>query len=230
MKLNQIRAVSFDLDGTLIDSGPDLSLAINLMLEELNRDTFDTVLIHQWVGNGVPMLVKRALSGSEHVAQDLSDALYEDAKSRFERLYAENLCVNTKPYEGVVDTLQWLHEQNLPLAVVTNKPFAFTSPLLDQLGLSHYFDVILGGDSLEKRKPDPFPLQYVLDKRDLKPAQMLMVGDSRNDILAAKAAGCPSVGVTYGYNYGIPIQESDPDWAIDQFSLLQNILTNPSSM
>ncbi|MFM2476046.1 phosphoglycolate phosphatase [Celerinatantimonas sp. MCCC 1A17872] len=218
-----LKAIAFDFDGTLIDSGPDLALAINLMLKELGRDTFVSTVVQGWVGNGVEVLVKRALSGQENIAPDLDDALYQDARARFDRLYGENLCVNTKPYPGVAQTLERLHDKQIPMAVVTNKPYPFTKALLVELGFDSYFDIVLGGESLPKRKPDPYPLQYVLEKRALEPSQMLMVGDSRNDILAAKAAGCPSFALTYGYNYGVPIAESDPDWVSDSIRDIEKL-------
>ncbi|CAG9298233.1 phosphoglycolate phosphatase [Celerinatantimonas diazotrophica] len=218
-----LKAVAFDLDGTLIDSGPDLALAINLMLEELSRNSFDSAVVQGWVGNGVEVLIKRALSGQQTIDPNLDDALYRDARARFDRLYAENLCINTKPYPGVSETLEALQAKQIPMAVVTNKPYPFTQALLVELGFDRYFDIVLGGESLPKRKPDPDPLQYVLEKRALEPSQMLMVGDSRNDILAAKAAGCPSYAVTYGYNYGVPIAQSHPDWVSDSICDLEKL-------
>ncbi|MFM2480989.1 phosphoglycolate phosphatase [Celerinatantimonas sp. YJH-8] len=223
MNTETLKAVAFDLDGTLVDSAPDLASSINLMLKELDRMIYPIELIKSWVGNGVEVLVKRALSGSEQIASNLDETLYQDARARFDRLYAENLCVETRPYPGVIEALQWLSEQRIPMAVITNKPYAFTVQLLEQLNMSHFFEIMLGGDSLDKRKPDPYPLQYALDKLHLRPRQMLMVGDSRNDILAAKAAGCPSLGMTYGYNYGIPITESEPDWSADRLTIIQTL-------
>lgn len=218
-----LKAIAFDFDGTLIDSAPDLALAINLMLGELRRDTFDSAVVQGWVGNGVEVLIKRALSGQETIEPNLDEGLYRDARARFDRLYAEHLCINTRPYPGVVETLENLWAKQIPMAVVTNKPYPFTKALLIELGFERYFDIVLGGESLPKRKPDPYPLQYVLDKRALAPLQMLMVGDSRNDILAAKAAGCPSYAVTYGYNYGIPIAESEPDWVSDSICDIEKL-------
>lgn len=213
MTKRSLSAIAFDFDGTLINSGPDLAAAINLMLQAIGRATFSTEHVLGWIGNGVELLVKRALSGREVVDPNLDERLYREARAHFDQFYSDNLCVNTYIYPGVIDALAKLHDNNIPMAVITNKPYEYTIRLLDALKLDRYFDIVLGGDSLAQRKPDPAPLHYILDKRDIDATQMVMVGDSRNDILAAKAAGCPSFAVTYGYNYGEPIEQTQPDWS-----------------
>lgn len=219
---DSLTAIAFDLDGTLVDSAPDLALSINLMLSELGRQTHAEDVICGWVGNGAEVLIKRALSGSKDIAEDIEPTLYSHARELFEKHYRDNICVNSRLYPRVLEVLTQLSIRQVPLALVTNKPLMFTKPLLEALGIGEFFSVVLGGDCLARKKPDPLPLQHVLQQWALKPGQLIMVGDSKNDILAARAANCKSFGVTYGYNYGEPITASQPDWVGDD---IQPLLT-----
>jgi phosphoglycolate phosphatase len=207
-----LAAVAFDLDGTLVDSAPDLVLAINAMLAALGRNTQADATVHHWIGNGAEVLVKRALSGRSEICDSLEPDLYVRARTLFDRFYSENICVNSRLYEGVSEALKQLSDLQIPLVLVTNKPLLFTGPLLEKLDIAHYFKHILGGDSLSRKKPDPLPLLHVAELLGVSPSQMVMVGDSKNDIQAAKAAGCPSYGLTYGYNYGEAIGQYEPNW------------------
>ena len=224
MKFSNKKVILFDLDGTLINSAPDLSLAVNHMLQTLNRDTFSDDVIHGWVGNGAQILVQRALSGQSVIDENLDVALSAEALDIFLTFYAENLCISTVAYPHVTVTLKVLKEMGYRLAIVTNKPFAFVAPILEGLELSGLFELILGGDSLPQKKPDPAPLLYVCEKLGVSVEACVMVGDSKNDILAANACGMQSVGVTYGYNYGESISVYEPSMVIDDFSELLEAL------
>ena len=185
MKKTQLidkKLIIFDLDGTLINSALDLALAINYMLDTLGRKTFDNETIHGWVGNGALMLVQRALSGDRTIDSHLDESYVEKSLKIFLDFYETNLCVVTKPYPQVVSTLQALKEKGYTLAIVTNKPFKFVEPILDKLGLDGLFELILGGDSLEKNKPDPLPLLHVCHTLNIPTENSVMVGDSKNDI------------------------------------------------
>ena len=217
MKFNNKQLLIFDLDGTLINSALDLALAVNYMLETIGRDTFDEEIIHGWVGNGALMLVQRALSGKRTVDESLDKTSVQNALDIFLKYYGKNLCNATIPYPHVIATLNALKEKRYRLAIVTNKPFAFVEPILEGLGLNGLFEVILGGDSLPLKKPDPAPLLHVCKKLGISVGKCVMVGDSKNDILAANACAMQSVGVTYGYNYGESIAVYDPDVIIDNF-------------
>ncbi len=218
MKFTNKTVIIFDLDGTLIDSSPDLALAVNHMLKRLNRDTFTTDTIHYWVGNGAERLVKRALSGSTTVDETLDPTLCKEALAVFLAFYADNLAVKTVTYPHVPSTLKSLKEHGYRLAIVTNKPFAFVQPILEKLELSELFEFILGGDSLEEKKPNPLPLLHVCEKLGVSVEDSVMIGDSKNDILAANACGMQSIGLTYGYNYGESIATYNPSFVFDNFA------------
>lgn len=218
LKFNDKQVLLFDLDGTLVDSAPDLALAVNQMLAELGLATFSEQCIRGWVGNGAQVLVQRALSGSSEIAPDLDTEAVESALAIFLGSYQANLCVESRLYDGVFNTLTTLKKHEFRLVIVTNKPQRFVQPILDGLGLSDLFEFIVGGDSLEKRKPDPMPLHHICQQLDVTPQQCLMIGDSKNDILAAKAANIDSVGLTYGYNYGEDIAIHQPELVLSDFS------------
>lgn len=218
MKFTNKQVILFDLDGTLIDSAPDLALAINHMLITLGRETFTEDLIRTWVGNGAEVIVKRGLSGKADYDTDLDPALFDKALDIFLTFYAKNLCVDTVTYTNVRSTLKILKAQGYRLVIVTNKPFDFINPILDGLQLTGLFELILGGDSLPERKPSPLPLLHVCQKLGVSADQCVMVGDSKNDILAANAASMQSIGLTYGYNYGEDIAEHNPDVVFDDFA------------
>jgi len=217
LKFSNKKVIIFDLDGTLINSAPDLALAVNHMLETLNRDTFSEEIIDGWVGNGAQVLVNRALSGQREIDENLDAALSAEALDIFLAFYAENLCISTVAYPHVPVTLKILKGMGYRLAIVTNKPFVFVGPILEGLELDSLFELILGGDSLPQKKPDPAPLLYVCEKLGVSVDVCVMVGDSKNDILAANACAVQSIGVTYGYNYGEDIGIYSPDVIVDDF-------------
>ena len=153
------KLILFDLDGTLIDSGPDLAAALNFMLQELGRKTFNDETIHTWVGNGAQTLVKRALLGKKELDIDVEEKLFQKALAIFLEHYEQNVCVKTFLYPNVASTLEKLQAKNYTMCIVTNKPYAFVKPILETLDIEKYFDAYIGADSLEKKKPHPMPLE-----------------------------------------------------------------------
>ncbi|WP_295420738.1 phosphoglycolate phosphatase [Sulfurovum sp.] len=225
MKFNHKTTILFDLDGTLIDSVPDLSLAVNEMLTLLKREIFSEDTIRYWVGNGAQTLVKRALLGKREVEdQSMDEAFFKEAHAIFLKAYAKNLCKATQPYPHVTQTLKALKSKGYRLAIITNKPVQFVEPILLGLELHDLFESSLGGDSLEHKKPDPMPLLHMCELMDVDTEACVMVGDSKNDILAANACGMESIGVTYGYNYGEDLGIYKPSILINDFGELLKYL------
>ncbi|WP_456310547.1 phosphoglycolate phosphatase [Serratia proteamaculans] len=211
-----VRALAFDLDGTLTDSAPGLTSAVDGALNELNLPIAGVERVSTWIGNGADILIERALTWAlGHAPQ--SDLL-SDARVLLDKHYAHSVDGGSLLYPGVKETLAALAAHNLPMALVTNKPTPFVAPLLQSLGIADYFSLIIGGDDVVAKKPHPAPLFLVLGKFGLLPGELVFVGDSRNDIQAAQAAGCPCIGLTYGYNYGEPIATSQPDVTLDHFN------------
>ena len=205
----------FDLDGTLIDSVPDLADSINFMLRELGRDEFSQDTIRQWVGNGAVTLVKRALSGSVEISDNLDN--YEKAIEIFLDNYSNNLCNNTTLYPNVKATLKLLKDRGYILTIVTNKPYKFIEPILNTLEIKELFEDYIGADSLDVKKPHPKPLLYICNKLGIATNNTVMIGDSKNDILSANSANIDSIGVTYGYNYTQNISYYNPSIIVDDF-------------
>jgi len=205
----RVKAVMIDLDGTLADTIPDLAAATNLMLRELGRSVQDVERIRDFVGKGIPRLVERALAGSVEGTAPADQMAH--ALPIFERCYAEENGRHSVLYPGVNDGLLAMRSMQLPLACVTNKSGRFTVPLLEQLGIARFFDQVIAGDTLPQKKPDPAQLLHACRFFNIAPREMLMIGDSGNDALAARAAGCPVFCVTYGYNEGQDVRELDVD-------------------
>ena len=217
--------VMFDLDGTLVDSVPDLAAAVDQALFGLGRAPAGLARVRDWVGNGARVLVRRALAGGlQH--ERVGEAEAEQALELFMAAYAESHGL-TRVYPGVTETLDWLREQDIPLAIVTNKPERFVAPLLDEKGLGSYFRWIVGGDTLPQQKPDPAALRHVLRLARVDADRALFVGDSRNDVLAARAAEVPCVALSYGYNHGRPIAEEEPLRVLDD---LRQLLAPPEAV
>lgn len=214
----------FDLDGTLIDSVPDLAHAVNLTLQDFNQATFDEAVIRNWVGNGAKVLIERALSGSDTIHHNLSASLVQQALERFFVHYRQHTCEKTVAYQGVNEGLTTLKNTGFTLAIVTNKPYEFVPTILQTLGWQDYFSQLLGGDSLPVKKPDPTPLLTVCDTLGFSPHQSYMIGDSKNDILAGQQAGIDTLALSYGYNYGQDIRAFHPTQCFDNFAELVNFL------
>ena len=225
MEFNHKKAIHFDLDGTLIDSVPDLALAVNEMLIILKKETFSEDAIRYWVGNGAQTLVKRALLGKREIEdQNIDETLFKEAHTVFLKAYTKHLCEATRSYPHVIETLQVLKAKGYRLSIITNKPVQFVKPILEGLGFDTLFEDFLGGDSLEKKKPDPLPLLHMCKTMGVTIDESVMVGDSKNDILAANTCGMQSIGVTYGYNYGEDIGVHKPSIIIDDFSKILEYL------
>lgn len=220
MNLKEKSVLLFDLDGTLVDSAPDLALALNRTLRDLNKTEYDEKVIRRWVGTGAQVLVENALSASLAKNEKLEPALVHDALAIFLQHYQNCLCINTTLYDDVKEGLLTLKSSGFPLAIITNKIETFTLPILVELGIGGLFDIIISGDSLAEKKPHPAQLHYALEQLNVSAEQCVMIGDSKNDILAAKAANISSIGLTYGYNYGEDIKKYQPQWCFDTFAEL----------
>ena len=214
--------IIFDLDGTLIDSIPDLALAINQMLSYFDLNPLTLEEATPFVGNGAKKLVMRSL---EHALQpkEVTKELFEEAFPIFFSAYKESLCVETYLYPGVLETLQYLDNKGYKMVICTNKPFELIEPILDKLSVSQFFPYWVGGDSLPKQKPDASPLFHLAEKMNKKVEKCVVIGDSKNDILAAQNAGMDSIGVSYGYNYNEHISDYDPSKVVDKFAELQSL-------
>lgn len=214
--------IVFDLDGTLVNSVPDLTTAVNRTLQQLGRMPVEDDAVRRWVGDGAEMLVRRALAREETESEvnKVSDTLLANVMTCFFHNYRMCNGEHSKLYPKVLETLEQLNNIGIPLALVTNKPKLFTDVLLDQLGIANYFKVVIGGECLENKKPHPEPLLHASIICKTNPLSSLMVGDSRNDVQAAKAACFKVVCVDYGYNQGEPIEQSRPDRVIGSLSML----------
>jgi phosphoglycolate phosphatase len=212
----------FDLDGTLVDSAPDLAAAVDTMLEQLGRRKAGADKVRNWVGNGATVLVRRALAGKAdwEPATPKDDALFKDALSLFFYAYEKANGRHAKLYEGVEPCLKRLTEYGCRLGVVTNKPEQFVAPLLKQMGIDDYFRISVGGDTLTVKKPDPAPLVHAMEALGGTRGTTVMIGDSAADIDAARAAGIPCVAVRYGYNFGAPADSLRADATVDSLTQL----------
>lgn len=218
-----VKMIVIDLDGTLVHTAPDIADSANLMLADLGREPHDLAKIAEWIGNGVSRLVKRALTGEMWAEPE--PALYERAMARFRHHYGERVAAKSRPFPGVIDGIEALGRMGFRLVCITNKADAFTRPLLEALGLSRYFELVLSGDSLPKKKPDPLPLLHACKHFGIQPEQGLLAGDSGNDVKAARAAGMHVVCVSYGYNHGQDVRELNPDAVIDSLTDLPRLVT-----
>ncbi|MGP9684750.1 phosphoglycolate phosphatase [Halomonas sp. AOP25-F1-15] len=217
------RLIAFDLDGTLIDSVPDLAVAVMLTLRELGLREPSEDQVRNWVGNGAPVLVQRALAWAREEAAE--PALETCAYEAFMKHYGAAPNALTTLYPGVVQTLQALHQHGMTLVLITNKPERFIEPLLNHFKLIDYFTLWIGGDSLAEKKPHPLPLLHAADRCQISPSECVMVGDSRHDVAAGKAAGFTTLALPYGYNHGEPIEHSHPDLIVS--SLTELLMTAP---
>lgn len=224
MTQHMIKLIAFDLDGTLLDSVPDLAVAAQQTMQDLGFPSVSESQVRDYVGNGADILIGRALSQSLQINPELSETLRAKARVLFDDYYAQSGHKLSHLYPTVKETLDCLHQAGFIMALVTNKPSKFVPEILEQHGIASYFVDVLGGDAFAEKKPNPVALNWLMEKHHIQSSEMLMVGDSKNDILAAKNAGCLSFGLTYGYNHGEPIAQSIPDFVADSLKELLDIV------
>lgn len=224
--LHGIELIAIDLDGTLVDSVKDLYEAVVVMQSALSLKLSDEQAVRGWVGNGITRLVHRALTGD--MLRDAEPALFEQALSEFNNAYATIIGRHSTLYPGVLQALQWMASRQVPLVMVTNKASLFANRLLEQLEIDRFFVHKIGGDDVVAPKPDPEALLLAARLCGASPAHSVLIGDSISDFKAARAAGFQSVGVSYGYNHGIPVRELEPilapDAVVDSFLELPKVL------
>jgi len=221
----EIKAIAFDLDGTLVETLPDLHESANRMLAQIGRPPVSESTVRAYVGDGVDRLVSRLLTVTPDGEPEPD--LFEKAAEDFRGHYASVLTRASHPFPGVVSTLRILRERGFKLACVTNKPARFTEPLLEGLELSGYLDLILSGDSLPRKKPDALPLVHSAQVFGIDCANLLMVGDSPVDTGSARAAGCPVFCVPYGYRGTLAVQELDCDAIVPMLADLLDLIRLP---
>ncbi|HJV06130.1 MAG TPA: phosphoglycolate phosphatase [Chromobacteriaceae bacterium] len=221
MNFKNIKAVAFDLDGTLVNSIADLTNSANAMRAYLDLPALSQQRLQEHVGDGIASLVHRAITDERDGQAEAS--LWERGYTFFVQHYHAHLAEHTRAYPGVDDGLSLLRVLKLPLAVITNKSVRLAVPLLEQLGLREQFSIILGGDSLPEKKPSALPLLHTCENFGIKPGELLMVGDSANDIKAARQAGSPVIAVNYGY---APAETLGADQIIGNLAELYDLMKN----
>jgi len=220
--LRKPEMVLIDVDGTLVDSVPDLAWCVDEMMRILGMPERGEDRVRDWVGNGVERLVRRSLVNDLNGEPD--NALFEKAYPIYLDLYADNTCKRSHLYDGVQEGIDYLKSAGYKLGCVTNKAEAFTIPLLKTLGLYDNFAIVISGDTLPVKKPDPGPLLHAAEFFGVTPAQSMMLGDSVSDVKAARAAGFQITCMTYGYNHGDNIADANPDALLDSMAGLQSLL------
>jgi phosphoglycolate phosphatase len=214
--------IIFDFDGTLINSIPDLATAVNNTLAQYDLPGIDIDRVASFVGNGAATLVRRSLALAMQ-DQEPSDEFFAEAFAFYLKAYKEVSCQKTFTYPGVVETLQYLDNKGYKMVICTNKPFEYIEPILDFLSIKPYFHCWIGEDSLPEKKPNAAPLLHLVNVMHSTIEKSIVVGDSKNDILAAQNAGMHSVGLTYGYNYDENIADYGPRVVLNHFSDLQKL-------
>jgi phosphoglycolate phosphatase len=222
-----IAGVMIDLDGTLLDTAPDIAAAAGRMLTALGLPARTHEEIRSFIGKGIADLVQRCLQASAGAAR--VEALKAGALTLFQDFYLEESGRRSAVYPGVIEGLAQMRAMRLHLACVTNKAARYTLPLLEQKGLAPYFELVVSGDTLARKKPDPMQLAYICAEFALAPEKVLLIGDSANDALAARAAGCPILCVSYGYNEGGDVHNLDCDAIVGSLSEAANILKSVRS-
>ena len=220
--ISKPQMILIDVYGTLVDSVPDLAYCIDEMMKALNMPKRGEANVRNWVGNGVERLVRRGLIGELDGEPD--EALFEKAYPIFLDLYKKNTSERSVLYAGVREGLDYLKASGYALGCVTNKAEIFTLPLLKDMGVHDDFKIIICGDTLERKKPDPLPLLHAAQFFNTPPDQALMIGDSMSDVKAARAAGFHIICMSYGYNHGLDIRDSHPDAVIDSMAELRQLL------
>lgn len=219
-----VRAVLFDLDGTLLDTAEDIRVALNRALAEQQTGPLALQRVRDLIGRGAPVLVQRVIAGLQPRPWPVDPVLLlQRFYYHYDRMHENHEC-RARPYPGVEEGLAQLHDRGLRIAVVTNKPRLSAATLLEQLGLSQWIDLVVGGDTLEQRKPDPQPLRYACETLQVSASQAIMVGDSATDVLAARAAGLRVVCVPYGYNEGADPRTLPCDAFVDSIDALPRLL------
>jgi phosphoglycolate phosphatase len=233
--LPTIQAAIIDLDGTMVDTLGDFEFALNRTLADLDLPPVTRSLVERTVGKGSEHLIRSVLAHQLALPEAsvracvTVEGLYEPAWQRYQHHYLRCNGQNAQVYPGVQEALQALSQAGLTLACLTNKPLSFAKPLLKAKGLDGYFTQVFGGDSFERKKPDPLPVLKTCEALGAAVANTLMVGDSSNDAQAAQAAGCPVALVTYGYNHGRPVQETPAAAWLDSLAQLPQWLQTQSS-
>jgi len=208
LKKFKVKAVLIDLDGTLIHTAPEIARAINSMLASLNKPAIDEKQIAAYIGEGAQVLIRRCLTGKFNVEPDAAE--FAKAQKSFFEYYAQNV-TESKPYPQVLESLLALKSAGFRLACVTNKPGKFTLPLLEASNLLQYFECVVSGDTLARKKPEPDQIFYICEKLGLTVDEVVLIGDSKTDVAAARNAGCYIFTVPYGYNQGLEIALNDVD-------------------
>lgn len=211
-QLEQRQVILFDLDGTLVDSAFDLYRAMNMSLNVLQLPQVTEQQVRMWIGKGTSLFCHSTL---QHLVGEVQPAQHQQLLDTFLQIYNADPCVDTQPFDGIMEFLAWGKAQGKTLVCVTNKPEAPACAIVEQLGMNVYFDDVIGGDRFAERKPHPRQLLYCVEHYAVEKQHVLMIGDSVNDVEAARRAGIDCIVVSYGYNHGENIHDCQPQQVVD---------------